>query len=120
MLVQFNVIAPSWSFPITFRNPVVFGANSICPPAFEADIWFASISKLSAVTLPPVIVPVAVTLVNPASEATVAPEPIDVLPIVGALYPAGTVAQVKPPLLPDCLKEIPRYFQHLKYIIYLL
>ena len=43
--------------------------------------------------------------VNPAIVAFVDPDAIDVLPIVGALYPAGTVAQVKPPLLPDCLER---------------
>ena len=75
--VQFNVIAPSFVFPMTVTTPVVFGASSIAPPALIDSILFALIVKLSTVNV--VNVPTLV-MADCAAPVTVAAVP-DVLPV---------------------------------------
>ena len=75
--VQFNVIAPSFVFPMTVTTPVVFGANSIAPPALIDSILFALIVKLSTVN---VVKSPTLVMADCAAPVTVAAVP-DALPV---------------------------------------
>ena len=62
--------------------PEPFGFREMFPFVFVLDNSLPFKVKLSAITAPPVIFPVAVTFVRPAKEAAVAPRFTVVLPRV--------------------------------------
>ena len=87
------------ALPVDVTSPVKL-ALVVTVPAVKQ----AAVPDIFVPTNPVGVPNAGVVNVNPAIVVTVAPDAIDVLPIVGAECPE-TAAHVNPPVSPDCLER---------------